>query len=372
MLKFLDISQDTTAFPWAKRTPYAGVPAVGTVALALLLGYLTGHEAAGAIAAGSAYTIGFAVFHESLASRMLSMALVTLGIASATLAGSIAADWTVAVLFVIALAAINFGLLTSISATAGWIGQQCAIYVIVASYFPRGLHFALGRTAMVLLGGSLQMITYALTDLFQHRNAADPVQPLRVRFPARLRELWLKLRDEAHLTGDTASYTIRLAITLLLSTAIYRHFQVRNGYWSPMTALLVLKPHWPATLSRGIARFLGTLAGAGVALVLAHTVTFNTPIIFGLVLVCAWGCYALQAVNYAVFSLFTTLYIVFLFHFGGFSQTSAAHIRLFNTALGGAIALVIDACWKLVPDKPAAGGTPQTHETRGVTAVTGS
>ncbi len=122
MLKFFDISQDTTAFPWAKRTPYAGLPAVGTVAVALLIGYLAGHEAAGAIAAGAAYTIGFAVFHETLASRMLSMAMVTLGIGSATLAGSIAADWTWAVLLVAMLAAANFGLLSSVSATAGWIG----------------------------------------------------------------------------------------------------------------------------------------------------------------------------------------------------------------------------------------------------------
>jgi len=354
LLKFLDISQDTTAFPWVKRTPYAGLPAVGTVAVALLIGYLAGHEAAGAIAAGAAYTIGFAVFHETLASRMLSMALATLGIASATMAGSIAADWTWAVLLVAMLAAANFGLLSSVSATAGWIGQQCAVYVIVASYFPRGLHFAVGRTGMVLLGGAMQMATYAVTDLFAHRNAPDPVTRLRVRFPARVQELWQKLRDEARFDQDTVSYTVRMAVTLLASTAIYRHFHVRNGYWSPMTALLVLKPQWTATLSRGIARFLGTLAGAGVALVLAHTVSFNTPVLLLLVLVCAWGCFVVQAVNYAMFSLFTTLYIVFLFHFGGFSQTSAAHIRLFNTALGGAIALVMDSCWKLWPRRKVA------------------
>ncbi len=204
---------------------------------------------------------------------------------------------------------------------------------------------------MVLLGGAMQMATYAMTDLLAHRNAPDSVTPLRERFPARVRELWRNLRDEARFDGDTVSYTARMAVTLLVSTAIYRHFHVRNGYWSPMTALLVLKPQWTATLSWGIARFMGTLAGAGVALVLAHTVSFNTPLVFALVLVCAWGCFALQAVNYAVFSLFTTLYIVFLFHFGGFSQTSAAHIRLFNTALGGAIALVMDGCWKLWPGR---------------------
>jgi uncharacterized membrane protein YccC len=65
-----------------------------------------------------------------------------------------------------------------------------------------------------------------------------------------------------------------------------------------------------------------------------------------LVVVSAWGCYALQAVNYALFSVFITLYIVFLFRFGGFSETAAAHIRLVNTVVGGSLALAIDALWK--------------------------
>jgi uncharacterized membrane protein YccC len=66
-----------------------------------------------------------------------------------------------------------------------------------------------------------------------------------------------------------------------------------------------------------------------------------------LVVVSAWGCYALQAVNYAVFSFFITIYIVFLFRFGGFSETAAAHIRLVNTVVGGSLALAIDALWKV-------------------------
>lgn len=133
---------------------------------------------------------------------------------------------------------------------------------------------------------------------------------------------------------------------LLASTAIYRFFDVRNGYWIPMTALLVMKPQWGHTLSRGIARMLGTVAGAGIALVLAKLLPFPAWVLPTLVVVSAWGCYALQAVNYAVFSVFITLYIVFLFRFGGFSETAAAHIRLVNTVVGGSLALAIDAVWK--------------------------
>ncbi len=134
---------------------------------------------------------------------------------------------------------------------------------------------------------------------------------------------------------------------LLTSTEIYRYFHVRNGYWIPMTALLVLKPQWANTLSRGIARMLGTVAGAGFALMLSRFMPYPAWVMPTLVVVSAWGCYALQAVNYAVFSFFITLYIVFLFRFGGFSETAAAHIRLVNTVVGGSLALAIDALWKL-------------------------
>ncbi len=123
------------------------------------------------------------------------------------------------------------------------------------------------------------------------------------------------LREELTLHGETAPYVARLALVLLTSTAIYRYFHVRNGYWIPMTALLVLKPQWGNTLSRGIARMLGTVAGAGIALVLARLLPFPAWLLPTLVVVSAWGCYALQAVNYAVFSVFITLYIVVLVSF---------------------------------------------------------
>jgi uncharacterized membrane protein YccC len=201
---------------------------------------------------------------------------------------------------------------------------------------------------MVLVGGALQIVSFTLFYLLcpKMREPGSPIPHEEV--PRRLRELLGRLREELTLHSKTAPYVIRLALALLVSTAIYRYLHVRNGYWIPMTALLVLKPQWTGTLSRGIARMVGTVAGAGIALVLAHLLPFPDWMIAAMVIVCAWGCYALQAVNYAMFSLFVTLYIVFLFRFGGFSQTAAAHIRLVNTVVGGMIALVIDAGWMAV------------------------
>ena len=363
------ISEDTTAFPWSRRTPWSGLEATAAIALALIGGQLAGHESAGAIAAGSAFTIGFAVYHEAAASTLLSMALVTAGTASATLLGSLGAAWTPLVLMLAVIASLNYGLLSSLSPTAGWIGQQCGVYVIIASYFPKGTEYAVGRSSMVVVGGLLQMAVYGLTRLWHRRRKPHPSR-LPQRFRNRILQLWAALETEAHLSNgtETLSYTLRLIATLLLSTAYYRHRHLGNGYWAPMTALLVLKPQWAHTFSRGIARLTGTLIGVGAAVLLGMALPLHQTVIFCLVFFSAWACYALQAVNYALFSMVLTLYVVFSFRFGGFSQPAAAHLRLLNTAIGGGIALGVDLLWKLFappswsvvsPSSPAAAVSGQ-------------
>lgn len=348
MHRLFTISEDTTAFPWTKRTPGSGVVAVIAVGVALLGGWMSGHLSAGAIAAGGAFTVGFAVFHEALASVLLSMTAATLGIASATFIGSLAAPWTPLVLVVTFVAAVNYGLLAELGPTEGWIGQQSAVFAIVASYFENGPHFAVGRAGMVLLGGGLQMLVFWIFYLLKPKARKAGAPRTHKQVPRRLRELWQCLHDEVTINRHSVSYVARLSVVLLTSTALYRYYHVRNGYWIPMTALLVLKPQWGNTLSRGIARMLGTVAGAGFALMLSKLLPFPAWCMPTLVVVSAWGCYALQAVNYAVFSLFITLYIVFLFRFGGFSETAAAHIRLVNTVVGGSLALLMDWMWKAV------------------------
>ncbi len=344
MRRLRDISEDTAVFPWNKSTPYPALTSTLPVGIALVLGQLTGHPSAGSIAAGSAFTVGFAVFHEALASTVLSMTLVTLGIASATLAGSLGAQSTIVVLLLCILAAINYGLLAGVGNTTGWIGQQCGVFVIVSSYFAQGIHYAVGRTSMVLAGGALQIGVYALSTLVRrYGHTGDPAPPPVLRqLRTRTHQFWATLRSELRWRADTTDYVLRLAITLGLTTALYRVLHWRNGYWAPMTALLVLKPKWANTLSRGVARLTGTLVGATACALLAFHPALHHWVYFLLIAATAWACFASQAVNYAAFSTFLTMYTVFLFAFGGFSERSAAGLRLANTALGGGLALLVD------------------------------
>src|SRR5579875_800477 len=206
MNRLFTISEDTTAFPWSKRTPGSGVVAMIAVGICLLVGWATGHKSAGAIAAGSAFTVGFAVFHEALASWLLSMLAATLGIASATLIGSFAAPSTPLVLLVVFVAAVNYGLLAELGPTESWIGQQSGVFAIVASYFANGPHFALGRTGMVLAGGGLQMLVFWLYYLLRPKPRGTASQRTHKRIVPRLRELWNCLHDEMTERHHSVSY----------------------------------------------------------------------------------------------------------------------------------------------------------------------
>jgi hypothetical protein len=350
MFKFRDISADTVAFPWANGTPRRGLQSTLAIAIALLVGHWTGHSSAGAIAAGAAFTVGFAVFHEAMESTLLSMGLLTIGIASAALVGSYAAEWTWAAVIVVIVASANYGLLAELGPTPGWIGQQGGVFAIIASGFPGGVRYAEGRASMVLLGGALQMLVFAATYRFYRRSKIERAihpEPFPERFRNRTQELWAGLRAavrQVH-TGATLSYIFRLSITLVAATLYYRRHHLPNGYWAPMTAILVLRPEWSGTMSRGTARLLGTVAGATLVVLNALYLPLNLWVVFALVLIAAWATYAVQAVNYALFAFFLTLYIVYSFRFGGFSQPAAAHFRVLNTSIGGGIAMLVDALW---------------------------
>ena len=75
----------------------------------------------------------------------------------------------------------------------------------------------------------------------------------------------------ANLTLRSAAYrhALRLAVTLAAGTALAALLPFEHRYWLPLTALVVLRPDFASTFTRGLSRILGTAAGAVVASALA-------------------------------------------------------------------------------------------------------
>ena len=102
-----------------------------------------------------------------------------------------------------------------------------------------------------------------------------------------------------------------------------------------MTALLVLRPEFHDTFARGVARIAGTIAGAGLATLIVHVYTPGPGALTLLVLVFVWGCYALFRMNYALFTVCLTGYIVFILMLSGVAEMTAATTRALYTIEGG-------------------------------------
>ena len=110
-----------------------------------------------------------------------------------------------------------------------------------------------------------------------------------------------------------------------------------------MTALLVQKPAFFETLTRATLRTGGTLVGAGVATLAAAHLHPTVWWLAALTTFCAFWAFATNGVNYGLFSLFLTAYIVFLLSLNAIPSPEIAHRRALCTVAGALIALVIHA-----------------------------
>jgi hypothetical protein len=337
---------DSYIFDWRAQSFRADLIFVLPMAICLIAGIWLGHPGAALIATGGAFTVGFGAKQNIDESHLLPMILVTLGIGTATFIGMVAGHTNFILVLLTAGAGFVYGMLSLRQAGVSWVGQQSVVFLLVASAFPFSPRAAAVRSALVMAGGALQIVTSSIllrllsqlrTDLFSvARYVRDEHEALRQHVEQAARAL---------LNRDTAPsavpYAIRLSVTLGVSTEIYRHFSFTNGYWIPMTALLVLRPGLSDTVNRAIARTVGTLAGAMlVSYALAHLQP-SPPTLAILVLLFAWLSYSLNDVNYALFTLVLTAYIVSLLALNALPGKQVAYHRAVSTMIGGGLALTV-------------------------------
>jgi uncharacterized membrane protein YccC len=98
-------------------------------------------------------------------------------------------------------------------------------------------------------------------------STARPVTPSRLaplRAVPPIGDALTTLAANLSLESTACRHALRLAAAVGIATTIYRVMQLPRGYWMPMTALLVLRPDFHETFTRGAARMGGTILGGGV------------------------------------------------------------------------------------------------------------
>jgi uncharacterized membrane protein YccC len=140
-------------------------------------------------------------------------------------------------------------------------------------------------------------------------------------------------------------HAVRLAVCVGLGAALGNWLHVERPYWIPMTIAIVLKPDFLSTFSRGILRIAGTLVGLFIATVayylLPETLSVHVALLAGFSVLLRW----LGPGNYGVFVAAVSGMIVLLMSLTGVKPTEVVLPRTINTALGGALALLIYRAW---------------------------
>lgn len=153
------------------------------------------------------------------------------------------------------------------------------------------------------------------------------------------------LRANLQLRSAAFRHAVRLSVTLSFATLLYHLAALERGYWLPIAVLLVLRPDYHDTFTRGLGWLGGTLLGAGLATAITTLLHPNPVLLAVLVVAFAGFAYSVFRVSYAAFTICITGYVVFLVALVGVPESTAITYRLLDGALGGLLALAAYALW---------------------------
>lgn len=347
---------DLYTFKWTEMSVRTSLVTVLAVAVALVGGVLAGHEKAGLIVGAGAMQIGFGLNQRIADSRLSPMIWATLAMGLSAFVGVVVGHRGYALVVAAAVWAFAYGILTARAAGVAWVGQQAAVVLLVTSAFPASAEEAVNRGLLTMLGGALQVgfVSVLLHLLPELRAQLQAVPKRGWREMEHLRHVFGWNRVSRRLRGlpramprlwaaGHVPYALRMAVTVAVATEIYRWRGVQSGYWIPMTALLVQKPAFAETFTRALLRVGGTLAGAVLSTVFLLYVHPDLLVLAWLATGFCFLALLTVGVNYGLYAVFLTSYIVFLLGLNEMPGAEIAHRRAYATLAGGLIALLIHA-----------------------------
>jgi len=132
-------------------------------------------------------------------------------------------------------------------------------------------------------------------------------------------------------------HAVRVALVVLAAMAATRALHLERAYWATLTAVLLLQPYLPATLTRGLQRVGGTILGGLIAAAITAIVRDPLGIAIAAIGFAAISAAVLQ-LNYGLYALFLTPTFVLLAEVHA-RDTHLVELRIVNTLLGAGLAV---------------------------------
>jgi uncharacterized membrane protein YccC len=191
---------------------------------------------------------------------------------------------------------------------------------------------------------SAYRITVQLNDAEPARPRSRPGQPVELRM-ASSRDAALTLRASLGTSSEAGRHALRLAVVTAVAEVIVRAADVPHGYWGVLTIFIVLRPDYSSTLYRGLQRAAGTLVGAGLGVLTVLLGHLGIGVLLGGIALSLLAAYATFTVNYLLYAVFLTDFVVVLLALLGLPPGPTAEARLVGTGIGTALALLAYVLW---------------------------
>ncbi len=201
------------------------------------------------------------------------------------------------------------------------------------------------RFQMDSLGGQLRAAAQLTGDISPSGMVAlqerERIRHWRMRFGGNL----AKIRANFSLQSAVCRHAIRLSVMVAIGEVLARIAETPRAYWLPMTVVLVLKPEFAVTFTRGLLRISGTILGLLLATAMFHFlhsgIGLEVALIAGFVFLLRW----VGPANYGIFGIAVSALIVLMISFTGVAPKDVILARGINTAVGGLLALAAYAVW---------------------------
>ncbi|MDJ1133372.1 FUSC family protein [Streptomyces iconiensis] len=147
-------------------------------------------------------------------------------------------------------------------------------------------------------------------------------------------------RRELHWTSPIMRHALRVSAVASAGYLLGKALPPVHGYWIPLTAVMVLRPDFSRTYQRGVGRLVGTLIGVALGGTVMALVSPGIYLSAALAVASVASLYLLMRTGYAIASVCTGAYVVFLLGILGAEWSQTAYERVGLTALGGVLAML--------------------------------
>ncbi len=130
-----------------------------------------------------------------------------------------------------------------------------------------------------------------------------------------------------------------------LAEVIAQASGLSHGYWIVLTIFIVLRPDYSSTLYRGLQRAAGTVVGAGLGVATVQLAKVSLTVLLAGIGISLLAAYAVFTVNYLLYAVFLTDFVVVLLALLGLPPEPTALARLVGTGIGTGLAILAYLIW---------------------------